>query len=466
MYSNGKSVCGHANSECIAKKTGYESFLCLGSGTKGFKLALPECALCVPPRSPVAECQIVLAGASLMKIQKNRAAGQALVLVTLSLLVLTGVIGLAIDMGYMRYTKRRLQTAADSAAVAGASELKIGNYQAAAFNDSKSNGFENGVNGVKVVTSHPPKDPPFSEKKANDNYVEVEVRQDAPTFFMRIFGVKKAALSATAVAELGSSRGCIYSLALLDGISVQGNVNAPGCGVVDNALLSIGGGCITASSIGVVLRLIGGGCTTPQPIVGIAPTTDPLAYLVPPQVPACNPTMVDVNSNNNNGNKPTTLMPGCYSNGIRIRNTNTAPVTFEPGVYYITGGVGLQFGGSGNISGDGVVFYVTNSAPVNMNSSGNVNLSAPTGSVVTGVPGGILIYQDRGDALNASINGALTLNGALYFPGAQLKLGGNLNSNYTIIVAQVIQFNGNFGIGSDYASLPEGSPVKAAVLVQ
>ena len=79
-----------------------------------------------------------------------------------------------------------------------------------------------------------------------------------------------------------------------------------------------------------------------------------------------------------------------------------------------------------------------------------------------GVPGGILIYQDRGDAQNASINGALTLNGALYFPGAQLKLGGNLNSNYTIIVAQVIQFNGNFGIGSDYASLPEGSPVKAA----
>src|SRR5436190_3060086 len=211
-------------------------------------------------------------------------------------------------MGYLRYTKRRLQTAADSAAVAGASELKDGNYQAAAFNDSKSNGFEDGVNGVTVIPSHPPKDPPFAGKTPNDRYVEVQVQQDAPTFFMRIFGVKKAALSATAVAELGSSRGCIYSLALLGGITVTGNVNAPGCGVVDNALLTIGGGCITASSIGIVLRLVGGGCTTPQPIVGIAPTTDPLGYLIPPPLPPCKPA-VDVNSN---AATPTTLTPGCY----------------------------------------------------------------------------------------------------------------------------------------------------------
>ena len=401
-----------------------------------------------------------------MKTKKNGAAGQALVLVTLSLLVLTGVVGLAIDMGYMRYTKRRLQTAADSAAVAGASELKIGNYNAAALSDSKSNGFEDGVNGVTVNAVSPPIDLPFSNSPNKKNYVEVTVQQDAPTFFMRIFGVKKSTLTARAVAELGSSRGCIYALALLGGITVRGAVNAPGCGVVDNALLSIGGGCITASSIGVVLRLIGGGCTNPQPVLGIAPSTDPLAYLNPPRVPGggCNPT-VDIDSNKGNGNRPTTLSPGCYR-GIRIHNTNTAQVNFQAGVYYINGGPGLQFAGSGDINGNGVIFYVTNGAPVNMNTTGAVNLSAPTNSVVAGVPGGILIYQDRGDLQNASINGGLNLNGALYFPGAQLRLGGNLNSNYTIVVAQVIQFNGNFGIGSDYTSLPEGSPVKAAVLVQ
>jgi uncharacterized membrane protein len=55
-----------------------------------------------------------------MKPNRWREGGQALVFVALSLLVLTGVVGLSVDMGYLRYTKRRLQTAADSAAVAGA----------------------------------------------------------------------------------------------------------------------------------------------------------------------------------------------------------------------------------------------------------------------------------------------------------------------------------------------------------
>jgi hypothetical protein len=402
-----------------------------------------------------------------MDMRRNRNTGQALVFVALSLLVLTGVVGLAIDVGYLRYTKRRLQTAADSAAVAGASELKDGNYYTAALNDSKSNGFENGVNGVTVSPTHPPADLPFANKPDKKNYVEVQVHQDAPTFFMRIFGVKKASLSATAVAVLGSSKGCIYALAPLGGITVNGNVNAPNCGVVDNAILSIGGGCITASQIGVVLNLLGGGCTNPPPILGIAPSADPLAYLTPPRAGACNPNTVTVNSNkNNNNNQPTRLAPGCYAGGIQVSRTNTAPVIFQSGVYYITGGVGLQFDGSGDISGNGVIFYVTNGAPVNMNSTGNLTLSAPTGSAVAGVPGGVLIYQDRRDGQAASISGNLTLNGALYFPGATLNLGGNLSSNYAILVAQVIHFNGNFGIGADYNSLPDGSPIKSAVLVQ
>jgi hypothetical protein len=400
-------------------------------------------------------------------MRRDRQVGQTLVVVAFSLVVLTGVVGLSIDMGYLRYTKRRLQTAADSAAIAGASELKDGNYRTAALNDSKSNGFEDGVNSVNVNAYNPPKDPPFAGKVNANNYVEVQVHQDAPTFFMRIFGVKSAALSATAVAQLGSSKGCIYALALLGGITVNGDVNAPDCGVVDNAILSIGGGCVTASSIGVVLQLLGGGCTNPPPILGIAPSADPLAYLVAPRVPNCTfANTVDVNSNAANGNRPTVLTPGVYCGGIRIRNTNTAPVTFQPGVYYITGGVGLQVAGSGAVNGDGVVFYVTNGAPVNVAGTGNVTFSAPANSPVPGIPGGVLIYQDRGDPTNAAITGNLTLNGALYFPSATLTMGGNASSTYTIIVAQVINFTGNIGIGADYSSLPEGSPVKAAVLVQ
>src|SRR4030088_1866857 len=91
-----------------------------------------------------------------LTMRRHRESGQALVFVGLSLVVLTAVIGLSIDMGYLRYTKRRLQAAADSAAIAGASEIEGGNIREAALNDSKSNGFEDGGTGATVTTYTPP----------------------------------------------------------------------------------------------------------------------------------------------------------------------------------------------------------------------------------------------------------------------------------------------------------------------
>jgi hypothetical protein len=390
----------------------------------------------------------------------KREGGQALVTVALSLVVLIGAVGLSIDMGYLRYTKRRLQTAADSAAIAGASELKQGNYRTAALSDSQSNGFANGVNSVTVTPSNPPNDPPFAGRLNSINYVEVQVQQQAPTFFMRIFGIKTALLSATAVAELGSSKGCVYALGPLGGITVNGTVVA-NCGIVDNAILSIGGGCVTASSIGVVLELLGNGCTNPPPAIGIEPTGDPLQYLVPPPVGNCTFTNKRVNSR-----IPTTLTPGTYCGGIRIANTNTGNVTFQPGLYVLSGGVGLQVGGSGNVSGDGVTFYITGGGTAQINGTGNVTLSAPANAPSGGIPGGVLFYQNPLDTANPTLTGNLDLSGALYFPSAQLTVGGTLHSLYAILVAQVIQLNGNIGVGSDYGGLPNGSPVKAAVLVQ
>jgi Flp pilus assembly protein TadG len=395
-------------------------------------------------------------------MQRHRESGQALVLVTVSLVVLIAVLGLAIDMGYLRYTKRRLQTAADSAAIAGASELNGGNYRAAALNDSKSNGFENGVNGITVNPHSPPVDPPFSTKVNSATFVEVQVQQDAPTFFMRIFGLRHATVSATAVAQLASSRGCIYALGLLTGITVQGNVNAPNCGVLDNAILSLGGGCITASSIGVVLRLLGG-CANPPPIIGIDPTPDPLAYLVPPGIPACKFAKTYVV----NSAATTTLNPGRYCGGIVVANANTGDLVFNSGLYILDApGLQVPAGNPTNLRGNGVTFYITGGGSVQLNGTGNVTLTAPTALPSPGIPAGVLFYQDRGNPAAASINGNINFTGALYFPGAMLTLGGAVNSGYAVLVADIINFNGNVGIGSDFSSLPAGSPVKAAVLVQ
>jgi len=50
-------------------------------------------------------------------------AGQALVIVALGMVVLLSFLALGIDLGYLRLMKRRMQMAADAAALAGAEEL-------------------------------------------------------------------------------------------------------------------------------------------------------------------------------------------------------------------------------------------------------------------------------------------------------------------------------------------------------
>jgi hypothetical protein len=396
-------------------------------------------------------------------MKRNREAGQAIASVALGLVVLTGIVGLAIDMGYLRYEKRRMQSAADSAAIAGASELAFatGNYVTAAKNDSKANGFEDGVNGVTVTSSNPPVDAPFSSVANANSYVEVKVQQSAPTFFMRVFGVNTVNVSATAVAQLGSSRGCVYSLDSVLGITLGGNLTAANCGVVDNALLNLGGGCVTAASIGVVLNILGGACATPTPVTGIAPTADPLGYLTAPAVGACLP-----NPNiNQPAGPPFVLLPGTYC-GITVQPGNVAAVVLMPGLYVVSA-PGLQLLGATSVTGNGVTFYVTNGGSVQITGNGNINLTAPT-DAVGGISGGVLFFQDRLlDPLPATItNPNVSLTGALYFPIAPLTIGANNPTPYLILVAQSIQTQGNITIGTDYSSLTNGSPIKGAVLVQ
>src|ERR1700733_13915479 len=81
-----------------------------------------------------------------MAMRRKSEAGQALILTALGLTVLMGFAGLGIDMGVMRYEKRLQQTAADAAALAGASNLapntgvSIGGQNAAAANGFTDNG--------------------------------------------------------------------------------------------------------------------------------------------------------------------------------------------------------------------------------------------------------------------------------------------------------------------------------------
>jgi hypothetical protein len=173
-------------------------------------------------------------------MERNRQSGNALVFTVLALGVLLGMAGLAIDVGTLRYEKRLQQNAADSAAIAGASNIAYGGITAGAQNASATNGFADGTNNVTVTVNNPPVAGPHTGAAS---YVEVLVAAVQPTYFMRIFGVNSQAVTARAVATNlggGAGSGCLYTLGApnssIEGVNINGSaiLNAPTCGIVDN----------------------------------------------------------------------------------------------------------------------------------------------------------------------------------------------------------------------------------------
>ena len=399
--------------------------------------------------------------------RRGNEAGQAVLLAAAGLTVFILAAGLAIDFGYLRYQKRLQQSAADSAAIAGAAEIAYSGCTTgscpAADTDSASNGFTDGSNNVTVTVYSPPNDGPHA---GLFGYVEVLVTAVQPTFFMRIVGVNSETVTARAVGYLNNSQNCMYALGTTGGITYNGTggISAPNCGIMDNEnLLNNGTGNITASQIGVHGSATdnGTGQITPTPTTGIVPAVDPLSYLQPPTPSGCLPN----GAGKANGTQPVILNPGNYCGGISINGTQN--VTLNAGMYTVTGG-GITFNGTGTVSGTGVTLYIgSTGGGVSLNGTQTVDLVAPT----SGNYAGILFYQNPGNTSTATINGTQNskFEGALYFPSAQLTINGTGDkAAYTIAVAKSYQLNGTFVLNfpSDYSSLANGSPIKSAILVE
>lgn len=431
-------------------------------------------------------------------VARRDEAGQAIVVVALALVAILGILGLATDMGYMRCTKRQLQTAADAAAMAGAAELPYSDVTSAAQADSAANGYTNGTNGVTVTVNNPPL---AGQHIGNASYVEAIVAKATPTFFAKAFGVRTVTLQARAVAELGSGNNCIFALdpAASAALSVDGLASISSqCGIVVESTSSSALSCnllasISASSIGVVGGVQSFLCSiSPGPVTGIATPipNDPLAYLTKPSVGSCTFTSQQIyNSTNSPSSHPSTLNPGVYCGGIQIQPG--ASVAFNPGVYILTSG-----GGKGGLTVDigtnvttntstspyGVMFY--NYGPIgaitfnftSFSSGNGISLIAPT----AGTYEGLLFLQDPGNTNSAQIIGSssynTTLEGSYYFPKASVVFAFDGTVRYDILVADKIEFADlTFGLGTfkssgfskNYTTLATGSPVKGnGVLVE
>lgn len=391
--------------------------------------------------------------------------GQALPIVAFAMVLIFSAAGFATDMGYLRYERRKMQNAADSAAVAATAELIYGDYVAAGQTDAATNGFTNGVSGVTVTINNPPTAGQFS---GNTNFVEAIVSRSVPTFFMKAVGTSSVTVSARAVGHLWGGPDCIFALSptATDAILINGSQTiTASCGLMDDssasqALLHNGSGTLTTTSNGVTGDYLnnGSGSISPAPQISVPPMPDPLGYETAPSVGACtHSTQVIYNGSGNYS-----AQPGVFCGGISVNGSLN--LTMGSGTYIINGG-SLSFNGSGTITASGVTFYLTNGASVTMNGSQTYQFTAPT----TGSLAAILFFQDRSDTSSATINGSASSNftGALYFPAAQLTYNGSGPlAAYTILVANTIVFNGSSNMNDNYTSLPNGSPIKTSILAE
>ncbi len=187
--------------------------------------------------------------------------------------------------------------------------------------------------------------------------------------------------------------------------------------IVDNSAsstsaLESGSGSITASNIYLHGNLSNSGSERFVGTVdtGVLPMADPLALLPSPAVPS-----VGFNGPVINGTTMT-LLPGVYIGRIQIEGN--AHVTFEPGLYFLDGGISIS---GGTVTGSGVTLYNYGSS-INISGSANVSLSAPT----SGEYQGVVLFQNRTNNRAISIAGSATvaLTGDVYAPDAQFQVSG------------------------------------------
>jgi hypothetical protein len=342
-------------------------------------------------------------------------------------------------------------------------------------------------------------------------------------------GVRAVNVAARAVGWSGASgTSCVYALSPSGtGILMNGSPHLTSqCGITidssgSSALLANGSPVIQDRYTGIVGGdlLNGSPSITPAPVTGIPPVSDPLSYLPKPAVatpcsgggnytanggithtvPGGSCTNVTINGASNNitlspgtfgsvtingASNTTTLGAGQYGNVVingggntvtfsagqygSITDNGSSAEVFNAGTYVIAGPGGMLLNGASGSGGTGVTFYLgPNAGSITYNGSNSSNLTAPT----TGTYAGILFFQDPGDTNSVVFNGSnnMILNGALYFPTAQVTMNGSNSSSslYTILVANNLVLNGSDTFNDNYAALPNGaSPIHTSVLVQ
>jgi len=410
--------------------------------------------------------------------------GQALVMITLSAVVIFAMLGLVVDIGWAHFRQRAAQAAADGAALAAAanaaasspcnpacganglacqaatscpssiSDPPPNNLQAGCLY-AKTNGFSNGGNQSVSMSGNVTS----LTGVATKYWAKASVSETQTELFSAIFGNRFLTTGASAVAAMmpGNNGGCIY---VMDpsgsSVTFSGSpLVQSACGIYINsnssAAVLMSGSPMIKTTGGATTNIVGNwlssgtGTITPAPNLGVTAAVDPFASMNPPAVGSCTYSNVVISSN-------TTLNQGTYCGGITTSGAET--ITLNPGLYIIKGGITES--GSPTFNGSGVTLYF-NTGGITGSGSGGFNLSAPT----SGTYQGIVLYEDRTDSSGITLSGSTgtNVNGVVYMPKGNLTYSGDSGTSgvATTLVVNNIIFSGDTYINNAATSAYGGS---------
>ena len=383
---------------------------------------------------------------------RNNERGSILIMWAILLPAAIGMTGLGVETGTWYLEKRKLQAAADSAAVTAAYQTSTSTRQTAASSSVSSVGLGN----VSVTTNNPPQNGSYT---SNANAVEVIISQPQNMLFSKLFLGSKPTISVRAVAvqqSTNTGNGGILSLATSGtGIEVKSgaSLDASDCVVASNSSSSASINVDDSANFRSHSICTKGSYNTSgsgsfntnnysnsnsnnndnyDKFNSSNSVSDPYASYSIPNYSGCDKTNYSLNSGSE------TLNPGVYCNGFSVGSG--ANVKLNPGVYVMDRGT-FNVSGGANLTGDGVTIILTSStgsnhATANICGGSHVNISAPT----SGNNSGVAVYQDQNasDSSTNSFSGGSDMNitGAVHCSKGTLEFSGG--STQTPACTQVI----------------------------
>jgi hypothetical protein len=391
--------------------------------------------------------------------------GSVAITVALALTVLLGLAALVVDVGLNWAARTSAQTAADSAALAGASRLlvdgptaAIGTVQDLLTQNRATPGaagwaLDGQEDNGEVVCWTLPDPPPATTPPAGfrcpagSNALRVITPPiNVQYAFAPVLGKRSNSIKAMAAAAAGPAapNNCVLCVleptdqdAMLLALTDTGGIDVDGGGIVVNssntvsALRLLGPADVSANQI----RVLGGfsvpglGRLLPPAEQGGPPAVDPLADLrAPNQLPL--PPTPAVGDDTPVITAATPLPSGVY----RSIDVRSGTLTLEEdGVYVITDFVpgnpdlpGFVVRNGGRVVGDGATIYLAcpsyptpcagPGARFRLENGGRFDVDPPS----TGEYAGLSIFADKGNTRSIQLLGGVTLEGAVYAASGRL----------------------------------------------